>query len=736
MHTVDYVVLGGYFLVMASIGYICSLLIKAQEDYFLGGRGFGKLLQTFAAFGAGTGSSDPVNTARTTFTSGLSGMWSVMYWLFVTPFYWITGVWYRRMRHLTLGDWFVERYQSQKLGAAYAIFGLCFFMLYGSMLFTAIGDVITPVMGFSEFEIGGSMVPVQTVVVPVIGVVVLLYGVLGGLRAAYWTDLIQGICIILLSLMLVPSGLNALVQKFGDPATQTTMDGFKIMHEQLSPDKFEVVGSGSSSEFPIYRIIAVVLINLMGVAVQPHFIATGGGSAKNEFDARVGLVTGNFLKRFCTVGWAITALIALALYADNPTLSIDPAKTWGVASRDLLAPGFTGLMIACLLAALMSSVDAHMVVGSGLVVRNLYAPYYNPDATEKEYIMVARVTGGLIVGGAVFLSLLFQDVFQQLQMTWEFPTVFAAAFWVGIVWRRATKYGAWATVFYGALTLLILPPLLPMLMPSLRENPTFTRTNDFVQITRVSKAAPSDVRRREAAIEVWDQNVQQELDSGSTQAEAEAAVTDLRGPRPEPLTVGEEFPEVENVGGQSIFWSGGVKPVDEQGNPIKGVKPQPVGEPEQVSETTTRLVSRYDEDVRLQGVGNFNLDFLLYQAAGINLTKLSSPILDTLRLPPKIIAPFLVMILISFVTPRDGKEGLDRYYAKMKTPVQSDPAEDEAEMEKSYADPDRFNHKKLFPNTDIEVSKPTKTDILGFVISVAICFAVIYSAVLLAGIGG
>src|SRR5690606_26332279 len=115
-----------------------------------------------------------------------------------------------------------------------------------------------------------------TVVVPIIGVVVLLYGVLGGLRAAYWTDLIQGICIILLSIMLVPSGLNALVQKFGDPATQTTMDGFKIMHEQLSPDKFEVVGSGSSSEFPIYRIIAVVLINLMGVAVQPHFIATGG----------------------------------------------------------------------------------------------------------------------------------------------------------------------------------------------------------------------------------------------------------------------------------------------------------------------------------------------------------------------------------------------------------------------------------------------------------------------------
>ena len=112
MHVLDYVVLVGYFLAMMGIGVWVMRRVKVQEDYFMGGRSFGKLLQAFAAFGAGTGSSDPVNTANTTFMSGLSGMWSVMYWLFVTPFYWITGVWYRRMRHLTLGDWFVEDQSS------------------------------------------------------------------------------------------------------------------------------------------------------------------------------------------------------------------------------------------------------------------------------------------------------------------------------------------------------------------------------------------------------------------------------------------------------------------------------------------------------------------------------------------------------------------------------------------------------------------------------------------------
>ncbi|NOY29450.1 MAG: hypothetical protein GXP28_04505 [Planctomycetes bacterium] len=99
MQTADILVLIGYFLVMLVIGAICALRVKKQEDYFMGGRGFGKLLQTFAAFGAGTGSQEPINVGRTTWTSGLSGVWSALMWLFVTPFYWIFAIWYRRMRH-------------------------------------------------------------------------------------------------------------------------------------------------------------------------------------------------------------------------------------------------------------------------------------------------------------------------------------------------------------------------------------------------------------------------------------------------------------------------------------------------------------------------------------------------------------------------------------------------------------------------------------------------------------
>jgi SSS family solute:Na+ symporter len=156
MHYLDILVLTAYFIILIIIGFVCAKRVKSQEDFFMGGRSFGKLLQTFAAFGIGTGSSDPVNTARTTFTGGMSGMWSVMYWLFATPFYWITGVWSRRMRHLTLGDWFVERYESRRLGAAYAIFGILFQIIYGSMLFSAIGKVAAPILNINQFSFLGN----------------------------------------------------------------------------------------------------------------------------------------------------------------------------------------------------------------------------------------------------------------------------------------------------------------------------------------------------------------------------------------------------------------------------------------------------------------------------------------------------------------------------------------------------------------------------------------------------
>ena len=730
MTFLDYAVLVAYFLLMASIGFACMRQVKDQNDYFLGGRGFGKLMQTFAAFGAGTGSSDPVNTGRTTFTSGMSGMWSVMYWLFVTPFYWITAVWYRRMRHTTLGDWFTERYESRLLGATYASFGLFFMVIYGSMMFSAIGKVAAPLVGSDTFQFGSQAVGIEYLLVPIIGFIVLIYGTAGGLRAAYWTDLIQGLCIVLLSLLLIPFGLTALVEKFGDPATMSMFDGFRIIHEQISPEFFSVVGSTSKSEFPLHFIVVVVLINLITVVVQPHFILTGGGSAKDENSARIGLVIGNFLKRLCTVGWVLTALVALALFADSPELANDPDKTWGVASRELLGPGLRGLMLACLLAALMSSIDIYMIIGSALVVRNIYVPFLRPEASDRQCLKVARLTGIVVVGGSVLISLWMMDVFAQLQLTWIVLAPIAAPFWIGLYWRRATTAAAWTTIVFCSLAFFFIPRFAHMVFTDLNTNPTFTQVTPVLNTTTVHAAAPADVSRRRAAIRVWDE----ETKSIAQEQNSQERLRSL-GPRPNPIKTGDRLAEATVTGGRAIFWTGPMVPVDQRGNVLSNVVTRPVGSPRKLSESTTQIVKRYDPSVRLKGTGQFRFDFLLYKLFGFDLGEYSDSTLKTLELPPKISTPFLVMILVSLFTRPNTQTSLDRYYVKMKTPVRSNPQKDAEELERSYQEPDRFNYRKLWPNSNLEIQKPTRFDIMGFVFSIATCFGIIALAVLIAGIG-
>jgi SSS family solute:Na+ symporter len=603
-------------------------------------------------------------------------------------------------------------------------------------MFSAIGKVAAPLVGFSAFQWNGAEYGIEYLLVPVIGVVVLVYGIAGGLRAAYFTDLIQGMCIILLSILLIPFGLAKLVERFGTE-TDGMLAGFRIMHEQLPESFFTIAGSSATSEFPLHRIVAVVIISLIGIVVQPHFIATGGGSAKTETNARVGLVLGNFLKRFCTVGWVITALIALALFADRQELVSDPDKTWGVASRELLGPGLTGLMLACLLAALMSSIDAYMIVGSGLVVRNIYAPYVNNNASEREYVLLARITGSLVVLGAVLISLYVMNVFEQLQLTWVFPVLFAAPFWIGMYWRRATTSAAWITVAFCTLAFFLIPFALPRLAPALQDNPRFHTTSAWTQTITTRDAAPSDLRKLnpelERQIAKWDA-AKSQIDDIADERQRQVALETL-GERPKMLQVGQPFETASIRGGQAAFWGNGIKPVDENGNPREDVTPGAIGPPKQIDENTVEIPWGYPANVKTKGFGNFKLDFLLYQFAGVDLSALNDATLGTLELPPKIIFPFLVMILFSLVTRRNSPEGLDRYYAKMKTPVDPNHKVDKANLAAAYQAPQEMEKRKLFPGTDFEFQKPTLVDVAGFVICVAVCFAIIGLAVLAANIG-
>lgn len=708
MTLIDYAVLAIYFGTMIAIGIWAMRRVHNQEDYFMGGRGFGKLLQTFAAFGAGTGAHEPVTVGRTTWTSGLSGVWSAMMWLFVTPVYWITAVWYRRMRHLTLGDWFVERYQSRALGAAYTLFAIAFYMFYLSTMLSAIAKFAVPLLGV---DVGFFGYELKYTLIPLIATIVILYGVLGGLTAAYWTDLIQGLFIILLSILLIPNGLWAIAAKYGGAGEDGLMDGFRIMHERVSADYFQLFSGPSSGEFPIQYIISLSILALIGIVVQPHFIATGGGSAKTEDEARIGLVVGNFLKRLCTIGWALTALIALALLAGNPEIAADPDRVWGVAAREILGPlniGLVGLMLACLMAAMMSSADTYMIVTSALVVRNLYAPYINPHADERKYVLVGRMTGLIIIVGASVVALRFSDVFAQFKMAMELPILFAAPFWIGMYWRRSNRTAAWGTIAFSLVFFFVLPHVVPRLAPSLYDSPRLAATTQIVTTTLRREATESDVAKYQAWVAVQQNDADIDIES--------------LGPPPPNAQVGEMITVVNTSGGEPIFWNGSLQ----ADQPIRL---------ETVSESTNGDIHRHvQRQVGDQtGSGSLNLDFVLYSGLGFDLSGVSKATLETLRLPARVLLPFLVLIGLSVLTPRDEQRMLDRYFAKMNTPVLADPIADQTRLENAYANPPKS--RKIFPRSDWEFTWPTRGDLVGFLLACAACVAVIGLLIWVAGLG-
>ena len=113
----------------------------------------------------------------------------------------------------------------------------------------------------------------------------------------------------------------------------------KFQKDAKVPDvMFNVFGGGSSSEYTWYSIGALLFVQLVGI-VGSQAGMTIAGSAKNEYAARIGAVTGGFSKRFVTIAWAFCGLIAIALF--GPNLS-DPDQTWGLLTRALLPVGLIG----------------------------------------------------------------------------------------------------------------------------------------------------------------------------------------------------------------------------------------------------------------------------------------------------------------------------------------------------------------------------------------------------------
>ena len=432
LHVIDWIVIVVYLLGITAIGLSAYTRIKSSTDYFMGGRRFGKVFMSFFAFGAGTHTDQAVGVASKTYTSGLSAIWYQWLWLFCTPFYWLIAPLLRRLRALTMAQFFEVRY-----GVGMAVFYSIVAFLnnavtVGTMLRGA-GEIIGAI---TDNQVGlGWSVGIMTVLF-------VTYGVAGGLVAAVITDLIQGILTVVLSFILLPFALHA-------------VGGLTGLHEKIAdPNMFSLVSPGDITTF---FVLMMVINGLFSIVAQPHVIQNCG-AGRTEMDCRVGFCYGNFIKRFCTVAWCLTGLCAVVLYPDlAPNTPRSPDQAFGLVAHDLLPailPGLLGVFIASMLAAVMSSCDAIMNSSAGLLTLNIYKPLVAKGKTFDE-VRVGRYSSVILVILGIYIAFALEDVVQGIEIMWKITGMLGIAVWLGIFWRRATPAGAWTAALSASAVLLL-----------------------------------------------------------------------------------------------------------------------------------------------------------------------------------------------------------------------------------------------------------------------------------------
>jgi SSS family solute:Na+ symporter len=130
-----------------------------------------------------------------------------------------------------------------------------------------------------------------------------------------------------------------------------------------------------------------------------------------------------------------------------------------------------------------------------------------------------------------------------------------------------------------------------------------------------------------------------------------------------------------------------------------------------------------------------SLELVILDAMGCDLHKNPYALNETIRILIRTIVPFLILIMVALLTKPDETARLDRFYAKMKTPVLTDVKADANALALAWANPQALESKKLFPHSSWEFHKWTRTDMVGFLISCLAAVGVILLLMLVLGLG-
>lgn len=428
LSVIDVAAFGLFIAFVVGVSLYASRKEESGEDYFLAGRRLSWWLIGFSLIASNISTEHFVGQAGRGFEIGLaiaSYEWMAAVTLVIVAFFFLPH--FLRSGIYTMPEYLEYRFDvvtrtvmATFMMVAYVLVALATVLYSGALALEAVFGVDTLVGIWA------------------IGILAGLYTVYGGLKAVVWSDLIQGIALILGGVLVTVLGFRA-------------VGGVDAFFE-LGADKLHTVLPWNHPEMPWVAVFigGLWIPNLFYWGLN-QFITQRTLGARSLKDGQRGVVLAAALKLIIPFIIVFPGIMAAELYGDTLT---NPDQAYPVMIRDILPAGLTGIMFAALFGAVMSSLDSMLNSAATIFTIDLYQRHIRKgEANPARLVRVGRIaTAVLVVVGCLWAPVVAQagSVYQYIQMFWGFisPGI-VAAFFFGIFWKKTPAVAAWGGMLLG-----------------------------------------------------------------------------------------------------------------------------------------------------------------------------------------------------------------------------------------------------------------------------------------------
>ncbi len=435
MDVVNVLIFGAYLLLLVGIGYVTYLRANTYGDYTIAGRSNNKWVTAISAESSDMSGWLLLGLPGMAFASGFGAIWVIIGILFGTLFNWTVVAGRLRTASeyygaVTLTEYFEKRLNDRKgvIGYISAIVIVLFMIINSAAEIIGSGKLLNAAFGF-DYNVG-----------IIIGVIIVLaYTFLGGFLAVSWSNLIQG-SLMFLALLIVPLTALFRVGGLSDAAASLL---------KANPSYFSLLG-GSEGFWPILGLILGGVGIGIGYPGQPH-ILTNFMSIKNPQEIKDSTLISMIWVGLTMYGAVIVGIIGKSMY---PGIA-DPEQVFLAMSKDIMPRYALGVLAAAVMAAILSSVSAYMLVAAASFATNIYRRAAKVE-DESRLLWVERLGIMGVAALAFALSLSGGAVFKVALYAWGgLAAGFGPLVLFSLYWPRLNRTGAMWSMITGMVTILI-----------------------------------------------------------------------------------------------------------------------------------------------------------------------------------------------------------------------------------------------------------------------------------------